>query len=728
MTSLGRINIPRAVAALQNHPVFRNTSARHLTDLVHLAASGAVPVARGQQKEVPGAFLVVTDGRARLDPPRLVVPAGTAVPGVDTGFLTRAFEGSFGAASETISASVTGDSSTDTWVLPLSWEVLMDAARISPSFAKTVRVDPLMRLDSARELTLLDLAERIGAGAGVDGASSTGGLPREPPAGWELIWMCRAPELAAPMEALTILLAAATAEDHSAPTGVLGIAADGRMRVTVWSAEEGRFDGWKPTEDPVASFVGRRYRMFVVGPNTPSEFPDAWSRWRFHRIVYLTPRRLSRMPAGLHIRLKSSTVKSDDRPYFSSFIPSVILSGGPPHKPRYDSPPWRTILSAVLRDAMSFLPGSATSVLGLAPPRTAFRTELLDDGFTFTHYGIKSKPWSPVGRDTCVLRLGLRSIASLWSAAPDPSSFPTAAYRHRPLGAAWKATVRRWGRAVTNKRVGLAVTGGGPTSYRLVSVIRMLEEAGVPLDVVGGLSGGAALGAYYCRDEGEGLSSYVSAAGNRLSVFGAAVGWLTTQIIETATDWMFHGTTLDDLEVRFVPVTTALPRVGAPQPRAVVHGTLGEAVRVSGAFPGMFARTVKNRVLYLDGASATPLPARALPNYGADYVFACNTVPGPDRRNPFDDRPFGDFAYRFTPLGRWIDAFVFQAQLLYRIACESGAFAHEHIEAAPNDSSLQELFWWHCPGWFVEQAKNDEVVKEGVAACAKRWNEVRRQW
>src|SRR5262245_44075650 len=89
------MNVPSAVNALQNNPVFRNTSARHLTDLVHLALPGAVRVARGAQRDVGGVFLVVAEGRVRLDEQRLVLPAGTVALGVDAAFFTNIFEISF---------------------------------------------------------------------------------------------------------------------------------------------------------------------------------------------------------------------------------------------------------------------------------------------------------------------------------------------------------------------------------------------------------------------------------------------------------------------------------------------------------------------------------------------------------------------------------------------------------------------------------------------------------
>jgi predicted acylesterase/phospholipase RssA len=41
------------------------------------------------------------------------------------------------------------------------------------------------------------------------------------------------------------------------------------------------------------------------------------------------------------------------------------------------------------------------------------------------------------------------------------------------------------------------VLGGGPRGFAHLGVLRALEEAGVPIDVVGGTSIGAVMGAFY---------------------------------------------------------------------------------------------------------------------------------------------------------------------------------------------------------------------------------------
>src|SRR5439155_10516338 len=123
-----------------------------------------------------------------------------------------------------------------------------------------------------------------------------------------------------------------------------------------------------------------------------------------------------------------------------------------------------------------------------------FRSELLDDEFARTPAGISARPRSRLKRDSCRLRLDVSEIAGLWDQAQSTGtveSFHDTVFLKHP---AYRRTAGRWARAVTNRRVGLAVSGGGATSYRRVPLIGMLEARGAPIDVGGGVSGGASRG------------------------------------------------------------------------------------------------------------------------------------------------------------------------------------------------------------------------------------------
>jgi predicted acylesterase/phospholipase RssA len=538
---------------------------------------------------------------------------------------------------------------------------------------------------------------------------------------WELIWVSASPGLAVPLEALTRLLAAAAAQQFGCPTYVVLV---GTSEYTRWTG--GIFTNPVPTTFPlsIATFSASFARIFVVNDANPNVLPPGLTN-NFHRIVYVTETPPKAVPPALAGRLQPGAVNPGDRSqtYFSSFIPSIILPGPAPQPPRGDAPPLGSLLSDIVHDAFTLVPTPIRQWLG-CPPERDFHSEPLDDEVSMTTRGIIARPRSRLERDACRLRLDLAEVGRLWTLAKATNTVNY--FHHTVLLAhpAYRSTTNRWARAVTNRRIGVAVNGYGASSYRLVPVFEGLEAQGVPVDVMGGVSGGASLGAYFCRDGTAGLATF-QGAGNLLSIAGLLVAGVSSQPIESGLDWALRNTKLDDLEVRFVPVTTALKEIGEPEAHAVVRGTLGAAVRASGAFPGLFARTVKHEIVYSDGAMSAQIPSRALCDYGADFVFAFNSVPGPGFRNPLRSWPGGELLYRFTLLGPLLDMLVSNSFMMRRIGREAGLWAHEFIEMTPTPESVLEIFRWDKAAQLVQNARLDSAVATGVLRCATFWLTVR---
>lgn len=64
----------------------------------------------------------------------------------------------------------------------------------------------------------------------------------------------------------------------------------------------------------------------------------------------------------------------------------------------------------------------------------------------------------------------------------------------------FKGDMHRLARRLCGRSVGLVLGGGGARGVSQIGVIRSLEEAGIPIDIVGGTSIGAFIGALYSRD------------------------------------------------------------------------------------------------------------------------------------------------------------------------------------------------------------------------------------
>jgi lysophospholipid hydrolase len=75
--------------------------------------------------------------------------------------------------------------------------------------------------------------------------------------------------------------------------------------------------------------------------------------------------------------------------------------------------------------------------------------------------------------------------------------------RQTPLYSAetpFKGDFHRLARRLCGKSVGLVLGGGGARGISQIGIIRALEEAGIPIDIVGGTSIGAFIGALYAWD------------------------------------------------------------------------------------------------------------------------------------------------------------------------------------------------------------------------------------
>jgi NTE family protein len=412
----------------------------------------------------------------------------------------------------------------------------------------------------------------------------------------------------------------------------------------------------------------------------PSELPESASEARFHRIVFLTDQvPTASTPERLESRLREEVRNQDkpSEPYFSSFIPTLLVGDAPrPLRPR------RT-----------------REVLGMGDSRPRFE------------------------RDLRLLRIDPKKIRRHWETDQRGSSRPSVPFGVRLLkkNPAIRESMWRWARAVTNRQVGIAISGGGATSYRMVPLLEKLAEKGVPIDLVSGVSGGALIGAYFCKDGLAGLDQAVNNAG--LFQLGTVASIFSTESVRWVVDRDLSSSRIGDIEVRLVALTTELHRGAAPKAVVVEEGTLGEAVRMSGSAPGLFAPTKMEDVRYADGGTASLVPARVLEDYGADLVFACNTIPGPLSRNPFEANPLGEFFYSRTPWGRIMDVWVTGAYLAQQTSFLEGSDADGFFNPEPQKRPLVETFLFYKAREIVRRSAEDPATEDAAASFADRWRE-----
>jgi predicted acylesterase/phospholipase RssA len=280
--------------------------------------------------------------------------------------------------------------------------------------------------------------------------------------------------------------------------------------------------------------------------------------------------------------------------------------------------------------------------------------------------------------------------------------------------------INRWGRNVANRQIGFTTSGGGACAYRTIAILDELAAAGIPVDVFGGLSGGAVIGAYYAGDECGGLHTVLA----RGKEFGKVVPALmiSTKPMEAIVDKDFSYQRVGDTSVRFFAVTTELREGKPPRADIVTGGTLGQAVRVSGSLPLGFAPTVIDGKRFADGMASAIVPTYVAINHGADVTMACNCVPGPNSTNPFSSSWLGRMLYNDTPLGRLIDYSTWVFFLTQNASTAYGQGSDVFFQFDPERiTTLESMHWGEAYAIYGKAKTERKRIKKAVDELKECW-------
>ncbi len=180
-------------------------------------------------------------------------------------------------------------------------------------------------------------------------------------------------------------------------------------------------------------------------------------------------------------------------------------------------------------------------------------------------------------------------------------------------------------------RVALVLSSGGPRGYAHIGVMRVLEEAGVEIDLVVGTSVGSLLGAFWADGRSAAEIDALSKDGGPLALFDlspfADRGWIHGQRLQDYVNARLVHRNIEQMPRRLV--------VGATRrnDKAAVFftsGNAGVAVRASSAVPGILSPVGIEGTEYEDGDESLPLAVRAARQAGARFVIAVDVTPRPE--------------------------------------------------------------------------------------------------
>lgn len=212
---------------------------------------------------------------------------------------------------------------------------------------------------------------------------------------------------------------------------------------------------------------------------------------------------------------------------------------------------------------------------------------------------------------------------------------PVAAFHHVCGGR--QQDVARLARLVTGTGCGLVLGGGGPRGFAHLGVLRALEEAGVPIDAVGGTSVGALMGALCAlgMDHEERVERAVTAltrSGRLVTPTLPLVALSSGRRVERLLAEHLGPASIEDLPLGFFCVSASLTRA-----EEVIHdrGPLWPAVRASISLPGIFPPVYAAGDLLVDGAALNDLPVGVMRDrVGSGCVIAVDLSQDVEPLNP----------------------------------------------------------------------------------------------
>jgi predicted acylesterase/phospholipase RssA/CRP-like cAMP-binding protein len=197
--------------------------------------------------------------------------------------------------------------------------------------------------------------------------------------------------------------------------------------------------------------------------------------------------------------------------------------------------------------------------------------------------------------------------------------------RHHHLRSGCDADLQRLCRHLLGRSVGLVLGGGGAKALAEIGVLRAFEASGVPVDVIGGTSMGAVIGALAahgrCADDVHATLRDALKLRPFSGVTLPVVSLLSGRRLARTMQFLFGDVRIEDLWRRYFCVSCNLTR-GAVDTRS--RGELAKWVTASNAIPGIVPPVLEHGELYVDGGLLNNLPADAMATLNAGPVVAVN--------------------------------------------------------------------------------------------------------
>ena len=217
-------------------------------------------------------------------------------------------------------------------------------------------------------------------------------------------------------------------------------------------------------------------------------------------------------------------------------------------------------------------------------------------------------------------------------------------------------------------KVGLVLSGGGAKGFAHVAALKVLEEAGVRVDYIGGTSMGAIVGAlyasgynanqldsiikaidfekilsddlprkskpFYNKENGE---KYALSLPIKNKKVGIPVAISEGQnVLNLLTELTQHVNNINDFSKLPIPFVCVATNLVTGEQEVLRNGFLPEAVKASGSFPTLLAPVEINGKLLSDGGIVNNFPVDEVKAMGADVIIGVDIQSGLEDKDHLD--------------------------------------------------------------------------------------------
>lgn len=165
----------------------------------------------------------------------------------------------------------------------------------------------------------------------------------------------------------------------------------------------------------------------------------------------------------------------------------------------------------------------------------------------------------------------------------------------------------------------LVLSGGGARGFAHIGVLKALNELKIPVDIIGGTSIGAVLGAVFATGWEydfileQGYNAFVKDKPLKDYQF-PMVSFLKGNKLDKTLEKYFGDLRIEDLPIPFLAVASNMSKMST---EIITDGTVRDAVRASISLPSILPPVIRNNSLLLDGGIVDNMPFDPVQTIGA---------------------------------------------------------------------------------------------------------------